>query len=1282
MELLFLIKFGYIVVVSSFILMIWISYIEGMEINGATYPPCYFNPLCSCSKSIPDLGIVHCKNVHMPRIPQAVNKSKVFMLNLENNGLRHIEPYFLQATGLYKLSIRENPLYIITDEAFLGLERSLWELDLSYDELTTVPNKAIRYLQKLRHLDLTGNEIIEIVADDWRGLEHSLEVLILADNDINYLPADAFSGLPLLDTIDLTGNNLREIDANVFRDGMGKLSKVLLGDNQLTSIPYQAVQTLKHLKYLDLSFNRINKMQPPIDPLSSLTTQTFNYNLNLDVLDLDYNQIPVIESNGFQYFEVVNKTYLDGNPIDNLEENAFLKAKIRELYIRGCGLDVISPLAFSGLENSLQILDLSGNNITEFDGNQFQKFVSIKSLILRDNLINEIKIEEFDGQEDSLLEFDFSGSSNGKISISNLSNFKRLRSASLTNTKEKDLTSELFKNFGRDVFELNINLADLKSIKNNAFQHLRGLRKLDLSENAITTIEQNGFEDVSYSLIYVNFAHGFSKSLSEIPKAFKILINIEDLNLSNNKLKIIPETAFYSMKKLKRLELQDNVIENVLKGTFQGDIHTNLEIIYLSFNSIKTIQQHSFVELGELKELHLDDNKIDNIERRAFMNLKNLALLSLKGNKISTISYEAFQNLPELEDLDLSYNSIKRFEFSMFDQVGTLSMFKVNASHNFIEELNFNMSFSFSYESACAYCSGSLGFHSNIKILDLSFNNITTISKQYFQPVVLSLTHLYLGHNYINVAKKEIFGNMPHLELLNLSHNNLSEIDFDTFQNTKKIQVLSVSYNNLIEISNDLFKSMENLRLVDFSHNKLKGVPDNLFKESGLERLDFSHNLLNRLHLSSMNVLAASTLCELDLSYNNIASVSHAEIFTKFKTLNFLDLSHNRLVQIDDAVFSTLPKLSTLDLSHNTQIVLETGRTFEGIEDTLLHLNLNNVSLTSVPDLSLPNLLSLSLGKNMLPVIPPEMASNLSSLLNLDLNGNDLTSIPVVTHSLPELRELSLASNPITTLTNNSLLGVADQLQHLDITGFELNSLETGVLNKLFALRTLKIGVYDSIKNYNIPRLLQSSNGLKKLEIFVEKEVNNFVGMIKGIYPEKLKSITLIGLGVTSIDDDILDGVKNPQVHFGLKNTSVDHIPEDTFNFIPIIRNISLTLKDNLKLKSVPSPFSTDRPGDSNKPFLIDLDLSGSYICDCSLGWIETWDRKRRQYLCESNNNEKDPSCMHVHDNIRSSLCTNKKNSSLIEVLKTELECGWSKSNTAQAVFIYLAVSIVITQII
>lgn len=46
---------------------------------------------------------------------------------------------------------------------------------------------------------------------------------------------------------------------------------------------------------------------------------------------------------------------------------------------------------------------------------------------------------------------------------------------------------------------------------------------------------------------------------------------------------------------------------------------------------------------------------------------------------------------------------------------------------------------------------GGSAYHSNIKILDMSFNNISKIQAGYFRPAEISLTHLYLGNNLIKV---------------------------------------------------------------------------------------------------------------------------------------------------------------------------------------------------------------------------------------------------------------------------------------------------------------------------------------------------------------------------------------------------------------------------------------------------------------------------------------------------------------------------------------------------
>ncbi|CAH1176590.1 unnamed protein product [Phaedon cochleariae] len=1264
MDLPQIMRIGYGIVIGIFILMMWISMIETKETESVQYPPCFFNSLCSCSKSIPDLGIVRCQNVHLPRIPETVNISKVFMLHLENNQLRTIDPFFLQSTGLYKIVISRNPLSTIPDEALIGLERSLWEIEMSHCDLTVVPNRAIRYLQKLRRLDLTGNDISNISPENWRGIESSLQTLILADNYISFIPTDSFSSMMNLETIDLSGNNLREIDSSVFRDGMGKLANLLLGDNQLTAIPYQALQPLRILKTLDLSYNVINKMEPATEPGVDIN---LNYQLSLDELRLDYNQLNILLPVSFKYFNVLNKTYLDGNRLFSIEENAFRQASIKELYLRNCGLTEMSPSAFDGLENSLETLDLSGNNISFLPHVVLSRFGSLRTLSLSDNALPNLDATEiFSGFLNSLYKLDLSGIDNGPINLQDIRRLRNLRTLSLSRLSQPSITPEDFLGFGIDLEGLQITFAKLQIIKNNAFKYVHALKSIDLSENNIDTIENHAFADIGHSLTHLKLSHALSSSFSNVPiDAISVLSNIKELDLSNNRLKIMPETSFHFLRNLRKLELQDNIIEIIHKGTFQGDIHTELMEIHLSFNNIRSITQHSFVNLPNLEQLNLDDNSIESLERRSFMNLEQIKRLNLRGNKISIVPFETFQNLPQLEDLDISYNQLRSFDFGMFDQVGTLSIFSVNISHNNLGDLLVNLPIA--SESA-----GINGIHSSIKSLDLSFNNITSISKQFFRPVELSLTHLYLSHNNIMNATKDVFGNMRHLQLLDISYNGMYELDFDMFRNTKKVQVLRASHNNIADVPNDLFRFLTNLRIVDLSHNRLRSLSDNLFREEGLERLDISHNFLSKLPLSSMTVATAMTLCELDLSWNSISSLSHGGLITRFKRLMYLDLSYNRLAQIDAGVFRALPRLSSLDLSHNSQLALEpNGLSFQGLEYSLLHLKLNNVSLTMVPTLPTPNLVSLSLSHNFLPSVPPEMATNMTNLRRLDLDFNDLTAVPIVTHSLVKLRYLSMVANSITYLSNTSLLGVADHIVELDIRKMDLTNLEAGAFCKMFSLKLLRLNYYENLKNFNIPTLLQYNIGLKELDLNIDAPTDNDLNKVMaGIFPPKLKTLTFTGIGLKTLGTNILQGVRSPVLFFGIHNTSILRVPTDVFVNLEYASNLTIDIRGN-SIQTFQNPSRGLKPNLHKKTFLMDVKISGNkLICDCDLGWIEVWLRKRRQYVCgdspsaSSSFNEHEYECRHVNDDMRTAICQNKNNDSVIDVLKSEIECGWSSSKT------------------
>ncbi|XP_043261233.1 chaoptin [Colletes gigas] len=1271
MNLATMVKVGYVLVIVTLLLMVWASMVRMHELP-VQYPPCVVNPLCTCSKAIPHLGIVTCYNVPMPRIPQSINSSMVFKLQLENNGLMFLQPQFLMNTGLYNLRIKHNLLADIPDEAFLGLERSLWELELPYNRLERVPSRSFRHLQKLQLLDLTGNKISKISPDNWRGLENSLQKLRLGRNAIDRLPADAFAGLTYLDMLDLRENNLKEIDPSVFRDGMAHLVHLFLNGNQLTNIPYSQLSSLKRMKVLDLSYNRISRMlnaqqEPEIRGLQ----------MSLDTLRLDYNQIEILMPNDFQHFYKVNRTYLDGNPLTMIEEGAFKDSRIRELYFTDCDLMEVDSSDFTGLESSLELLDLSGNNITSLPSPIFQEYDFLRTLSFRENKLQTFSpVEVFNGFQYSLYNLDLSGMENSMVSLQDLRQMRNMRFLSISRMPQPTLSAEDFMEFGMDINELHIVKSNLNTIKNHAFMHVHGIQYLDFSENSITTIEDEAFLEVAPSLLTLRMSHGLSSSFSEIPNTpFKFLSNLRHLDLSNNKLKSMPDTSFHVMNKIVRIELQDNEIDSIRKGTFQVDIHWRLEEVNLAFNMIKTIQTHTFVDLPRLKTINLEDNAIDRIERRGFMNMKMLKYINLRGNKIKEITDEAFQNLPDLEFLDLAYNDLNEFDFASFDQVGTLSSFKVNASHNKIPKLWIN---STTFTPATTI-GGSI--QSNIKVLDLSYNNISDVMKYYFKPVEYSLTHLYMSHNQLNNVTQGVFGNMPHLQWLDLSHNELMEVDFDCFRNTKNLQVLFLSWNDITDIPAEALRHLKRLRIVDLSHNKLRALPDNMFSDINLESLDLSHNQFTRLPIKAMSISSAASLSILDMSWNSLSGIHTTDAIFRLRSLTWLDLSYNRLVRLDDGVFSDMPYLTHLDLSHNKQLLLESrGRTFHGLEDSLLYLDLTNISLLSVPDLPLRRLQTLYLAHNELASIPPEIASNLTSLHYLDLSANDLTVVPLITHTLPELKTFSLADNPISIVSNTSFLGIADSLEELDIRRLSLTTFEAGALCKATKLRKLYITAYNGVKNFNFPNILEYNHGLRHLVIDVQNDTDLEKEM-KGRFPYKLFNITLTGQALKNIHIDILRGIRNPHLHFEMYNTSVGSVPKMMFENAEWVRNVTVHLHHS-DVRTLHNPSNGYKPGVPGKRFLMSLTVAGSYFtCDCDIGWMETWQRKHRQYqedrcntYSEFKNFERDEEddefdCWNNNwdDDLRETFCLNKNNISVLEALKTDLECGWGAAGYVHA---------------
>ena len=160
---------------------------------------------------------------------------------------------------------------------------------------------------------------------------------------------------------------------------------------------------------------------------------------------------------------------------------------------------------------------------------------------------------------------------------------------------------------------------------------LVNLQELDLKDNKLTTVEEILSLQHCRRLVTLRLWHN---SISYIPEHISKLQFLESFDVSWNKLQKLPSRLFYCTK-LKHLDVSHNQITSLPSevGILQG-----LQFFSAAFNSLEILPEEMF-SCKKLKTLVLGNNRLSFLSPR-ISNLTMLVRLDLKGNRIESLPDE------------------------------------------------------------------------------------------------------------------------------------------------------------------------------------------------------------------------------------------------------------------------------------------------------------------------------------------------------------------------------------------------------------------------------------------------------------------------------------------------------------------------------------------------------------------------------------------------------------------------------------------------------------------
>uniref|UniRef100_A0AAX7UH19 Slit homolog 1a (Drosophila) n=1 Tax=Astatotilapia calliptera TaxID=8154 RepID=A0AAX7UH19_ASTCA len=576
-------------------------------------------------------------------------------------------------------------------------------------------------------VDCRGKGLTAIPAN----LPESMAEIRLEQNGIKSVPPGAFSPYKKLRRIDLSNNQISEIAPDAFQ-GLRSLNSLVLYGNKITDLPKGVFDGLYALQLLLLNANKIHCVR----------ANAFQDLQNLSLLSLYDNKIQTLAKGTFTSLRAIQTLHLAQNPFICDCNLKWLADYLRTNPIETSGARCASPRRLAN-----------------------KRIGQIKSKKFRCSAKEQYVIP---GTEDS----------------------------HLNNACNSDPVCP-------PKCRCESNVVDCSNLKLTKIpEHIpASTTELRLNNNEITTLEATG--------------------------AFKNLSQLKKINLSNNKITEIEDGAFEGASSVNELHLTANQMDSVRSGMFRG--LEGLRMLMLRNNKISCIHNDSFTGLHNVRLLSLYDNQLTTITPGAFDTLQTLSTLNLLAN-----SFNCDCRLAWLGDWLRSRKIVTgnprcqrpAFLKEIPLQDVALPDFRCEEGQ---EETSCVPRPQCPSECTCletvVRCSNKhlhtlpKGIPRNVTELYLDGNQFSVVPKELSAFKYLQLVDL--SNNKINSLTNSSFANMSQLTTLILSYNSLRCIPKMAFSGLHSLRLLSLHGNEISELPDGIFNDVSSLSHLAIGANPL-----------------------------------------------------------------------------------------------------------------------------------------------------------------------------------------------------------------------------------------------------------------------------------------------------------------------------------------------------------------------------------------------------------------------------------------------------------------------------